>query len=39
MPKVSKNVIQGAGWLGQNDVTRDPANSIGMPRDQKSKQS
>jgi hypothetical protein len=34
--KVNKNdVIQGAGWLGQNDVTWGQANSTGMPSNQK----
>ncbi len=29
------NVIEGAGWLVQNDITWGQANSTGMPPDQK----
>jgi hypothetical protein len=37
--KTKNNVIQGAGLLGQNDVTWEQASSTGMPPIQKSKQS
>ncbi len=40
IPDVNKNdFIQGAGWLGKNDVTWGQANSTSMPPDQKTKQS
>ncbi len=40
MPDVNKNdVIQGAGQLGQNDVTWGQANFTGMPPNPKGKQS
>jgi hypothetical protein len=37
--KTKNDVIQGAGLLGNNDITWEQANSTGMPPDQKSKQS
>jgi hypothetical protein len=37
--QTKSDVIQGAGELGQNDVTRRLTNSTGVPPDQKSKQS
>ncbi len=40
IPDATKNdIIQGAGWLGQNDVTWGQASSTGVPPDQNSKQS
>jgi hypothetical protein len=37
--QTKNDIIQGAGKLGQNDVTWGQANSNGMPTDQKCKQS
>jgi hypothetical protein len=40
IPDVNKNdFIQGAGWLGKNDVTWEQANSTSVLPDQKTKQS